>query len=108
MDFKEYQQKTGDTAMYPKNEALNYLTLGLSGEAGEVAGKVKKIIRDKGGIVNPEDEKALAKELGDVMWYLAQLCTYLGADMGEVAQANIDKLASRAARGTLQGDGDDR
>jgi len=85
-----------------------YPTLGLANEAGEVAGKVKKIFRDRGGVITDADREALALELGDVLWYVSELCTRLGIPLGEVAAMNIAKLADRAARGVISGDGDHR
>lgn len=107
-DFNDYQRKTGDTAIYPTKQAANYLTLGLVSEAGEVAGKVKKIIRDNGGIFTASDEQDLAAELGDVLWYVAQLADILGFDLLDIADRNLDKLKSRSARGVLIGSGDKR
>ena len=109
MEFDFYQQRTGETAVYP-NVGSNfiYTTLGLSGEAGEVAEKVKKIVRDRGGVPTEEDREAIAKELGDVLWYVAQLCSELGLSMDDVALGNLAKLASRQQRGVLQGSGDNR
>lgn len=85
-----------------------YPTLGLTNEAGEVAGKIKKIYRDKGGCIGDTDRHALKDELGDALWYLTQICTELGLTLEEVAEANITKLASRLERGKIGGDGDDR
>lgn len=85
-----------------------YPTLGLTNEAGEVAGKVKKIFRDRDGIVTDADRAALTLELGDVLWYLAELCTRLGITLEDVAAANLEKLRGRTERGTLAGDGDTR
>jgi NTP pyrophosphatase (non-canonical NTP hydrolase) len=109
MQFNEYQEKSRRTAIYP-NQGSNYIypTLGLAGESGEVSEKIKKIIRDKEGIVNNEDRIAVRKELGDVLWYLSQLATELDIDLESVAQKNIEKLESRLERGTLNGSGDDR
>lgn len=104
--FSEYQKKSRATAFYPAG--LAYPALGLCGEAGEVAEKVKKIIRDSRGVVTPEAKLKLGKELGDVLWYLAQLCTELGLDLQNVAAQNLEKLAARSQAGTLQGSGDDR
>ncbi len=109
MDFSEYQSKARDTAEYPViGDAVIYPTLGLTNEAGEVAGKLKKIFRDKGGKVSEDDRRALRAELGDVLWYLAQLATELGLSLDEIAEANIAKLLDRQARGKIHGDGDDR
>jgi NTP pyrophosphatase (non-canonical NTP hydrolase) len=94
--------------MYPREVGLSYPALGLAGEAGEVAEHVKKSIRDDGGVVTPERREALGKELGDVLWYLAQLATELELDLDEVADANLQKLRSRQLRGVLSGSGDDR
>ena len=87
--------------------AVAYDGLGL-GEAGEVQGKIKKIIRDAGGYINVEAKKEISLEIGDVMWYLASLCDNLGLSLEQVAQENIEKLKSRRDRGTLQGNGDYR
>jgi len=109
MNFDEYQALSGKTAIYPgRGENLTYPTLGLCGESGEVSEKVKKLIRDKGGVIDNDVRADLKKELGDVLWYVAQLCTELGLSMSDVAQGNIDKLASRMERGKISGDGDDR
>jgi len=80
----------------------------LANEAGEVAGKIKKIFRDKGGQVSEEDREALKLELGDVLWYLTQICTELNLTLQEVAAANLEKLFSRLERGQIHGDGDTR
>ena len=90
------------------NHPIVYPTLGLTNEAGEVAGKVKKIFRDRGGVVSEDDRVALTLELGDVLWYLAELCTQLGINLDDVAAANLRKLEDRTARGRLSGDGDYR
>jgi len=109
MNFDDYQKLSGETAIYPgRGNNLSYPTLGLAGETGEVAEKVKKLIRDKEGILDDESRAALGKELGDVLWYLAQLCTELDLSMSDVAKANIEKLSSRKKRGQISGDGDDR
>jgi len=109
MDFNEYQQKSRKTAKYPAiGHPVIYPTLGLVNEAGEVAGKIKKVFRDKDGEISPETREALKAELGDVLWYIAQVCTELDLSMDEVAEHNIDKLYSRLERGKIQGDGDNR
>ena len=109
MDFKEYQEKSRKTAIYP--EAGNnfvYPTLGLSGEAGEVAEKIKRVIRDKGGKMDEETRLEIQKELGDVLWYVSQIASELDLSLEDVAQLNIDKLYSRLERGKIQGEGDNR
>lgn len=107
--FDYYQEQSKKTAIYPVvGKSFVYPALGLADESGEVLGKIKKIFRDKGGEVTDEDRQALKKELGDVLWYLAQICTELDLAFEEVAAANLDKLLSRKERGKLQGSGDDR
>lgn len=112
--FEEYQRESRETAIYPfaneigSYEGLSYAALGLAGEAGEVAGKVKKIFRDDGGTITEERAAAILDELGDVFWYAARIADHLEALMSAVAQANLDKLFSRKQRGVLQGSGDNR
>lgn len=108
-DFATYQRDSRKTAerVYTDHPIV-YPTLGLVNEAGELAGKVKKLFRDKNGVISEEDRQALKGELGDVLWYLTQLCTELGLTLEEVASANLEKLFSRQRRGALHGDGDDR
>ncbi len=109
MNFSEYQTKSRRTAKYPSiGHPLIYPTLGLTNEAGEVAGKIKKIFRDKGGIISAVDKEALKSELGDVLWYLAQVCTELEISLDGVAEYNIEKLYSRLDRGKIGGEGDNR
>ncbi|MDP1713727.1 MAG: nucleoside triphosphate pyrophosphohydrolase family protein [Anaerolineales bacterium] len=109
MNFTDYQTKSRATAKYPAiGHAVIYPTLGLVNEAGEVAGKIKKVFRDNSGEIGPETRAALQAELGDVLWYLAQTCTELGISLDEVAESNIAKLLDRQARGKIQGDGDNR
>lgn len=109
MDFKEYQKKSKKTALYPNvGNNFVYPTLGLSGEAGEVAEKIKKVLRDKNGLIDKETKEAIKKELGDVLWYVAQLASELELSMDEVAEKNIAKLASRFEREKLNGSGDNR
>ena len=103
-DMDVYQHKAKQTAIYPQSKALEYLALKLAGEAGEVAEKVGKVLRDNTR-VNDED---LAKELGDVLWYVANLADYLGYDLSEIADRNLKKLADRQSRGVLGGSGDNR
>lgn len=110
MNFDEYQLETAKTAIYPEAGsgsilALSYLGLGASNEAGEVAGKIKKIIRDGD---TPERREATLKEIGDTLWYLSQLANEMGESLELIAAANIGKLADRKERGVLTGDGDNR
>ena len=109
MNFEEYQKKSRVTAKYP-DAGNNYIypTLGLSGEAGEVAEKIKKVIRDKGGQVSDETRNEIKKELGDVLWYVSQLATELGLSVDDIAEHNINKLYDRMERGVLKGSGDNR
>ena len=109
MDFKTYQKKARETAKYPNLGSNNiYPPLGLVGEAGEVAEKVKKVIRDKNSIFDEESKLAIKKELGDVLWYLSNLCTEFNFSLEEVALQNLEKLKLRAAKGKIRGYGDDR
>ena len=109
MDFNTYQKKARLTAQYP-NLGLNniYPTLGLVGESGEVAEKVKKVIRDKNGIFDEESKNGIKKELGDVLWYLSNLCSEFNFSFEDVALQNLEKLKLRATRGKISGSGDDR
>lgn len=109
MDLSEYQARARVTAVYPHaGENLLYPTLGLCGEAGEVAEKIKKMIRDDDGTLTDERRSALSKELGDVLWYLAQIATEADLELAAIAAANLEKLSSRQRRNVLQGSGDDR
>jgi NTP pyrophosphatase (non-canonical NTP hydrolase) len=108
LDFAEYQRQASKTAIYDDADVVVYPALGLVSEAGEVAGKVKKSLRDDRGQFLPEKRQEIAKEIGDVLWYIAALCTDLNVDMEAVAQGNLDKLNSRLARGVLGGSGDNR
>ena len=109
MDLRTYQQRSRETARYPQVGANPiYPTLGLCGEAGEVADKVKKVLRDREGRFDAAVIEDLLLELGDVLWYVAQLATELELDLSEIAEANLAKLASRAARNVIAGSGDRR
>lgn len=109
MDLNNYQTNALKTAIYPNMGAnFPYPALGLVGEAGEVADKLKKVIRDHEGVLTDTVRDAVAKELGDVMWYLAVLAYELDYDLNTIAQNNLDKLASRQDRGVLSGSGDNR
>ncbi|GAB5601781.1 nucleoside triphosphate pyrophosphohydrolase family protein [Thermus sp. FJN-A] len=108
MTLEEYQREAQKTALYPEAYRLLYPTLGLVGEAGELANKVKKVLRDEGGSLTPKAREALLAELGDVLWYVAQVATDLGVSLEAVAQANLEKLRSRWERGQIGGSGDFR
>jgi NTP pyrophosphatase (non-canonical NTP hydrolase) len=113
MDFNTYQKRAGETATYPNiGHNFVYPTLGLAGETGEVVEKIKKLIRNDlitdAGQVSEEKRTEVKKEMGDVLWYLAQLSTEFGFDLESVAQMNLDKLASRKERGVLHSEGDNR
>jgi NTP pyrophosphatase (non-canonical NTP hydrolase) len=110
MDMDDYQSKALTTVLSTGDSFKDLLhwVLGLNGEAGEVAEKLKKIIRDKNSVVSDEDKAELAKELGDVLWYLAVFASELGVPLSGIARGNIDKLQSRKARGMLGGSGDNR
>jgi len=109
MELNQYQRESRKTALYPDvgNNPI-YPTLGLVGEAGEVADKVKKILRDKKGVFDKDSKDAIKFELGDVLWYISQLSSELGYELEEVANANLQKLNSRKSRGKIQGSGDNR
>lgn len=106
MNINEYQKQASETAIY--KDKLIYPTLGLAGEAGEIANKVKKILRDSSGEMQEEVRQDLISELGDVLWYVAALATDLKTELSEVANKNIEKLNSRKNRGTIGGSGDNR
>ena len=111
--FEEYSQLASSTAIYPATVVDNvvvgcYPFLGLSGEVGEVSEKIKKLIRDKGGIVDEDFLKSLEKELGDVLWYLNAIAKDFGLNLSYIASKNIEKLQDRKSRGTIQGSGDNR
>jgi NTP pyrophosphatase (non-canonical NTP hydrolase) len=109
VQLSDYQDRSRATAVYPDaGRNLTYPALGLCGEAGECAEKVKKAIRDDGGALTEERRAALAAELGDVLWYLAQLATEAELDLDEIAADNLAKLLSRRDRGVIQGSGDAR
>jgi NTP pyrophosphatase (non-canonical NTP hydrolase) len=108
VEFTAYQNQAGVTARYPAAIGLLYVALGLAGEVGEVANKIKKVYRDSGGEVTEASRAAIADEAADCLWYLAMLCTELDICLDDVAQANLAKLASRQARGVIHGTGDNR
>jgi NTP pyrophosphatase (non-canonical NTP hydrolase) len=114
MQFQDYSTQAISTDLYDKNgqaidsHAMLEKVFGLVGEAGEVAEKFKKILRDKNGIATDEDKKELMKELGDVLWYINSVGIYLGYSLDEIAQNNLDKVLSRKDRGVTRGSGDNR
>lgn len=108
MTLNEYQQKALETAVYPQEFKIIYPSLGLTGEAGECADKVKKVIRDNSGEFTDEKKRELAKEIGDVLWYCATLANDIGFDLETIGQMNYSKLHSRQERGVLGGSGDNR
>ncbi len=114
MNFSEYQEKALKTDVYKgsektiRSDAFIEKLLGLIGEAGELADKFKKIIRDENGELSDEKRDLIKKELGDVLWYIASISEYLDFELDDVAQTNIDKLASRQKRNKLHGSGDSR
>jgi len=115
MTFNEYQKQAMTTELMKRSEKLSAhdpafvaKILGLVGEAGEVAEKFKKIVRDKNGIVSEQDKADIEKELGDVLWYISALSDYLGLPLQDVADKNLEKLFSRRYRGVQKGSGDNR
>ena len=107
-DLDMYQKVALTTAIYPREQAIIYPTLGLTGEAGEVANKVKKIIRDGS---DSKDEKLVSEikaEIGDCLWYIAVLANDFDIKLSDIASANIEKLATRKSKGTIHGSGDNR
>ena len=109
MNFETYQNKARKTAIYP-NLGSNYIypTLGLVGESGEVAEKVKKVIRDKNGVFDQETLIGIKKELGDVLWYVSNICSELNFTLENIAEENLKKLEKRSLEGKIKGSGDNR
>ena len=108
MNFDTYQRLAKQTDIYTREVALTHKALGLAGEAGEVANKVKKIGRDHEGVLTDDVRRQIAHELGDVLWYVAALADELGVSLGSIAEENLAKLRGRVQRDTLAGDGDNR
>lgn len=108
MTLDYYQERAISTAVYPEGVKIVYPTLGLTGEAGEVADKVKKVYRDNNGVFSDEIKEELKKEIGDVMWYCATLSKDLGFTLREVAETNIQKLQKRRDENKIHGSGDNR
>lgn len=107
MDIDTYQEKAVSTAIYEHDGEIPFLALGLCGEAGEVADKVKKVLRDKGGNYN-EVHHSLALELGDCLWYIANLASAIGYSLSDIACMNNEKVKDRMERGVIHGSGDNR
>jgi NTP pyrophosphatase (non-canonical NTP hydrolase) len=109
MTFDEYEESVMPMAVYPhRGTNVSYPALGLCGEAGEVAEKVKKVMRDHGGAMDDHMREAIARELGDVMWYVTAMANELGLSLEAVAKINVAKLKDRQKRGVLGGSGDCR
>lgn len=112
MSTDDYQSIIKKTAVYPEEMGIAYCTMGLADEAGEVAGKIKKLFRDKDlhitGIVHEEDKQEIAKELGDVLWYITALANELDLSLNDIMEMNYNKLTKRKETGTLKGSGDNR
>lgn len=106
LTLNQYQKMALETAIYP--QPIIYPTLGLTGEAGEVSDKVKKVLRDNNSIFTEDKKTEIAKEVGDVLWYCATLSHDIGYTLEEIAQMNYDKLRSRQLREKLHGSGDNR
>ena len=107
-DLDMYQQVAKTTAIYPREQAIIYPTLGLTGEAGEVANKVKKIIRDGTNKNNENLVQEISAEIGDCLWYISVLADDIGIKLSDIANANLEKLANRKEKGTIHGSGDKR
>jgi NTP pyrophosphatase (non-canonical NTP hydrolase) len=108
MDFDDYQIAARSTAIYAPQHRITYPALGLAGETGEVVEHVKKMLRDGAGVMDDERREKLKKEIGDVLWYVANLAADLDLSLNEIAETNIAKLKSRQERGVLHGAGNDR
>ena len=113
MNFNKYQNASRRTLLpsiknLSESERQQYFLLGLGGEAGEVLEKFKKIIRDKNGVIDDDDAVKIAKELGDVLWYLARVCDVLEIEMDDVALLNIEKMKHRRDKNKIKGSGDER
>lgn len=110
MTFDEYQERAHQTSFNTAigGDTLLYPVLGLAGEAGEVAEKIKKLYRDKGGKIDGEAMNLIAKELGDVCWYVSEICTQMDISLNAVVELNLEKLYNRSIRDVLHGNGDNR
>lgn len=108
LTLNEYQRCALETAVFPTDKNISYLTIALCGEVGEVADKVKKVMRDKHGQFYAPDMAAIALELGDALWYIASIAKFLGYGLSDIAKLNIEKVKGRIQRGTIHGSGDNR
>jgi NTP pyrophosphatase (non-canonical NTP hydrolase) len=108
MEINDYQKMALETAIYPKEQNIIYPALGLTGEAGEVSDKVKKVLRDSGSVFTDEKKEEIAMEVGDVLWYCATMARDLGYSLEDICIMNYEKLKSRQERGKLGGSGDNR
>lgn len=109
LTFSEYQSRSQAHAVYPEaGDNIFYPVLGVCGESGELAEKLKKCLRDKNGEISADDKRLMIKEVGDVLWYLAAVCRELGVPLEEAASINLEKIDDRHRRGKLHGSGDDR
>lgn len=107
MELNEYQKKSAKIAFYEKNDII-YLALGITGESGEIADHVKKMLRDDHGILTNERKTLLIKELGDVLWYVAKMAGELNVTLNDIAEINLKKITDRVTRGVQHGSGDNR
>ena len=109
LNFDEYQIKSRKTAIYPKlGESYVYPLIGMNGECGELTEKIKKILRDKNGKWNNDDTKGISKEIGDILWYAAQVATEFDLSLNNIAKENLEKLQNRQKRDKIHGSGDNR
>lgn len=108
LTFNSYQEAASKTAIYPQNLKILYPLIGLAGETGEVAEKIKKVLRDNNGIFSEEKKKEIAKELGDVLWYLSSIATDMDYSLDEIVRMNLQKISARKENNLIHGDGDNR
>lgn len=108
INFKEYQTQALSTKIYPNNMKVVYPLIGLSGEVGELAEKIKKTIRDNNSVFTDEIKNEIKKEIGDILWYLASIADDLGITLNDAAECNINKILSRYNRNKIHGEGDNR
>lgn len=108
LTFNNYQEAAYKTAIYPQELKILYPVIGLAGETGEVAEKIKKVLRDNNGIFSEEKKMEIAKELGDVLWYLSSIATDMGYSLDEIARMNLQKISARKENDHIHGEGDNR